>query len=79
MRMRLRHDALMRMLVVRIMRVTVLMFQRVVLVFVNMAFREMQPEPQAHQETSKHKLFSVSNSCSSPRETTAPIKGASEK
>ena len=39
MRMRLRHYALVRMLVVLIMHVTVLVFQRAVLVFVNMAFR----------------------------------------
>ena len=56
MRMWLRHDALMRMLVVLIMHVAVLVFQRAMLVFVHMAFREMQPEPQAHQETSKRKL-----------------------
>ena len=55
MRMRLRHYALVRMLVVLIMHVTVLVFQRSVLVVVNMAFREMQPEPQSHQETSKRK------------------------
>jgi hypothetical protein len=39
MRMRLRHYSLVRMLVVLIMHVTVLVFQRAVLVFVNMAFR----------------------------------------
>jgi hypothetical protein len=49
MRMKLGHRALVRMLVVFVMYMTMFMLQRAVLMFVNVAFDEMQPESHAHE------------------------------